>query len=351
MKTGKTLFAYGTFLALLCLLPAFAFPQTPFYEGKTIKIIYGSNPGGTGDMRVRAVVAVFRRHIPGNPTVVVEYMAGGGGRKAANHIYTAARPDGLTIGAMLGGLVGSAILGETGVLYNLDRFIYLGSSDSATQYVFATRKDAGLDSLEKLRSIPGIRLGAQSVGHSVYIMGRAFAYLIGMREPKFVTGYSGPEIDLALLRGEVDGRANIADTIARRKLDWIEKGLVRFHAIVEIPIGNKHPRFTDLPELESFAKTAREKKLLALLRGFRMTGLPYILPPGTAKEPVQILREAMRKTFQDPEFYAEYKKLAGEEPTPLMPEMLENAIKDLPREPDIIELFKKLSGADPLPRR
>ena len=351
MKTGKTLFAYGTFLALLCLLPAFAFPQTPFYEGKTIKIIYGSNPGGTGDMRVRAVVAVFRRHIPGNPTVVVEYMAGGGGRKAANHIYTAARPDGLTIGAMLGGLVGSAILGETGVLYNLDRFIYLGSSDSATQYVFATRKDAGLDSLEKLRSIPGIRLGAQSVGHSVYIMGRAFAYLIGMREPKFVTGYSGPEIDLALLRGEVDGRGKIADTIVRRKLDWIEKGLVRFHAIVEIPIGNKHPRFTDLPELESFAKTAREKKLLALLRGFRMTGLPYILPPGTAKEPVQILREAMRKTFQDPEFYAEYKKLAGEEPTPLMPEMLENAIKDLPREPDIIELFKKLSGADPLPRR
>ena len=109
--------------------------------------------------------------------------------------------------------------------------------------------------------------------------------------------------------------------------------------------------FGNLFEFERFAKTAREKKLLALLRGFRMTGLPYILPPGTAKEPVQILREAMRKTFQDPEFYAEYKKLAGEEPTPLMPEMLENAIKDLPREPDVIDLFKKLSGADPLPRR
>ncbi len=333
------------------LFPVLALSKTPFYQGKTIKVIYGSNPGGTGDMRVRAVVAVFRRHIPGNPTVFVEYMPGGGGRKAANHIYTAARPDGLTIGAMLGGLVASAILGETGVLYDLNRFIYLGSPDSATQYVFATRKDAGLISLEKLRSIPGIRLGAQSVGHSVYIMGRAFAYLIGMREPKFVTGYSGPEIDLALVRGEVDGRANIADTIARRNLDWIEKGLVHFHAIVEIPKGNKHPRFADLPELESFAKTAREKKLLALLRGFRMTGLPYILPPGTPKEPVQILQEAMRKTFQDPEFYAEYKKLAGEEPTPLMPETLENAIKDLPREPDVIDLFKKLSGADPLPGR
>ncbi|MBI4522356.1 MAG: hypothetical protein HY695_00945 [Deltaproteobacteria bacterium] len=335
----------------MLLLSDLGLAQSQFYQGKTVKIIYGSNPGGTGDMRVRAVVAVLKKHIPGNPTIVVDYMAGGGGRKAANHIFAAARPDGLTIGAMLGGLVPSAILGETGVLYDLDRFVYLGSPDSATQYVFLTRNDAGLNSLEKLQSAPGVRLGAQSVGHSVYIMGRTFAYLIGMREPKFVTGYSGTELDLAVLRGEVDGRANIADTIVRRNLEWIQKDLVHFHSIVEIPKGNKHPRFNNLPEIESFARTEKERKLLALLRGFRMTGLPYILPPGSPKEQVQILQEAMRRTLKDPEFFTEYKKLAGEEPTPLMPDMLAHSIKELPRERDIIELFKKLSGADPLPHR
>jgi hypothetical protein len=66
---------------------------------------------------------------------------------------------------------------------------------------------------------------------------------------------------------------------------------------------------------------------------------------------VQIVQEAMRKTFKDPEFHKEFKKLAGDEAAPLMPEELEKAIKEIPRDPEVIELFKKLSSADALPAR
>ena len=75
------------------------------------------------------------------------------------------------------------------------------------------------------------------------------------------------------------------------------------------------------------------------------------MPPGTPKDRVQILQEAMRKTYRDPEFHKEFKKLAGDDAAPLMPEELEKAIKDMPREPEVTEVFKKLSGADPLPAR
>jgi hypothetical protein len=205
--------------------------------------------------------------------------------------------------------------------------------------------------MEKLKGAKGLRIGAQSIGHDIYMNGRLFAYLLDLRDSRFVTGYSGPEVDAALLRGEIDARANIADTIAKRTPEWIEKKLVDFHAIIEIPKGDKHPQFKQLPELESFAKSDKEKRLLAMFRAFRLAGSPYILPPGTPKERVQILQEAFRKTFRDPEFAKEFSKLTGDDPTPLIPEAMEKAIRELPRDPQIIELFKKLVSGEPLPPR
>jgi tripartite-type tricarboxylate transporter receptor subunit TctC len=353
MRIGKArldtiaVLAIGTSL----VTPQWAFGQASFYEGKTITIIQARAAGGTGDLRVRAQTPFLRKYIPGNPTVVHEFMEGGGGRKAANHIYRTARPDGLTIGAMTPGFVPSAVLGETGVLYDLDKTIYLGSPDGGAQWIFATRKALGADSLAKLRALSGLRVGAQAVGHPIYLTGRLFAYLLGLKDPRFVTGYTTQEIDIALMRGEVDGRSNLAETVVHRSPEWISKQLVDFHAIIEVQKGIRPSQFAQVPELETFAKTDLERKALALLRGFRATGSPNILPPGTPKDRVQILQEAMRKTFRDLEFHKEFKKLAGDDASPLMPEELEKAIKDMPREPEVIEVFKKLSGADPLPAR
>ena len=232
----------------------------------------------------------------------------------------------------------------------INLFIYLGTPYSGHPHIFISRKEAGVSSLEKLRSTPGLRLGAQSVGHTIYYTGRMFVYLIGLKEPKFVIGYSGPELDTAFQRGEVDVRSNHPDNPLRQGL--IDKGLVDIHAIVEVPKGQKHPhpRYAELPDLESFARSDKERKLITMHRTFQLAGAPFVLPPGTPKERVEVLQEAMRRTFKDPEFLGEYKK-TGDDSAPLMPEALDKVIKDLPRDPEVVDLFKKLFGNDPLPPR
>ena len=346
---GKVL--TGLALGMSLIWPGWAFGQAPFYAGKTITIVQGRAAGGTGDLRVRAQVPFLQKYIPGNPTITLEFMPGAGGRKAANHIYRTARPDGLTIGAMTPGFVPSAVLGETGVLYDLDKTIYLGSPDGNAQWIFATRKDLGADSLTKLRAASGLRVGAQAIGHPIYLTGRLFAYLLDLKDPTFITGYTTQELDIALLGGEVDARANLAETVVHRNPEWIAQKLVDFHSIIEVKKGIRPSQFAKVPELESFAKSNLERKVLALLRGFRGTGSPNILPAGTPRDRVEILQEAMRKTFRDPEFHKEFKKLAGDDASPLMPEELEKAVRELPREREVIEFFKKLSSGDPLPAR
>jgi tripartite-type tricarboxylate transporter receptor subunit TctC len=347
VRTSKNEFAAVAVIVLL-FLPALSYPQAPFYQGKTITIIQGRNAGVTGDLRIRAMIPFLQKYIPGNPSVVNEYMPGGGSRMAANHVYKSARPDGLTIGNLSAGMVSLAVLGESGVLYDLDKLIYLGSPYSSFHTIFLSRREGGFGSREKLRAIPGIRIGASSVGFSLYNEGRLFAYLLRLKEPKFVTGYGGGELDAAFFRGEIDARSVSVESLLRNP-DWVEKRLVDLHAVLEIPRGERHPRLPQIPEIETFAQTDRERKLVQLQRAFRLTGAPFILPSGTPKDRVEILKEAFRKTYRDPEFHQEHKKLTGEEPTPLMPEDHERAIREIPREPEVIELFKKLVGAGPLP--
>ena len=334
---------------LFVSVPAFA--QAPFYQGKTITVIATTAPGGTGDMRVKALVPTLRKHIPGNPTLVIEYMDGGGGRKGANFLFRNAKPDGLTVGAMSGAVIGLQIMRESGVLYDIDKFSYLGSPESVNHYTIYTRKELGLSNLDKLRAATGIRIGAQSVGHVSYIAGRLFAYFFGLKDPKFIAGYTSPEVDAALLRGELDARANNAASVLRRNPDWLDKGLMNFHAILEVPKGTGHPKLGHLPEVESFAKTENERRLLTMWRVFRLVGSPYIVPPGTPKDRVDILQDAFRKAFKDQEFHRDFLKLVGEDAEPLMPEELAKVIRDVPRDAEVIELLKTLSGAGPLPPR
>src|SRR5918996_1488244 len=290
-------------LTQLVLLPDFLYSQSEFYRGKTITIIHGRSAGGSGEYRARSVAPFLQKYIPGNPTIVHEHMDGAGGRKAANHIFNTARPDGLTIGSVGSGVVVSAVLGETGVQYDLDKLHFVGSPYSATHYVFLTRREAGLTTLDKLRQASGVRLGAQAVGHSNYTVGRIMACLLDL------------------------------------------------HVIFAVPRENKHPRFHNLPEIDGFAKTERERKVVTMFRNFSLTGSPFILPPAMPKDRVEIIKEALRKSFKDAAFFQEYRKLVGDDPTPLTPEASEKAIRDLPRDAESVELYKKFVGPGALPPR
>ncbi|HWP57377.1 MAG TPA: hypothetical protein VNL14_05780 [Candidatus Acidoferrales bacterium] len=349
---SKALAGIGLFAAVSFLTPGAQVGAQPYYQGKTIKLVQGREPGGSGDIRSRAVIPFLQKYIPGNPNIVNEFMPGGGGRKAANYLFNTARPDGLTIGHVSSGIFTTAVLGETGVQYDVDKFHWLGATDSAFHYVFLTRKELGLATIEKLQSYPGLRIGATSIGHTTYTFGRTFAWLLGLKDPKFVLGYSSLEVDAAIARGELDARSNNSAEVVRRNPAVLKKDApVDFIAILKIPREDKEPNFDHLPELDNFVKSERERRFLALVRATRSVGTPYLLPPGTPKELVQILRDAMKKTFQDPEFHKEFKKLTGDDPSPMMPEVQQEIVRGVPRDAETIELFKLINGNKPLPPR
>ena len=304
----------ATAVCLIAVLADGVLAQAPFYQGKTLVIVAGTAPGGAGDNRTRALVPFLRKYIPGNPSIVLEHKAGGGGRQAANHIYQVAKPDGLTVGALSGSIVALNLLGATGVMYDIDNFSYLGASESTSHQIMYTRKELGLSSLEKLRAVSGLRIGAQAVGHPNYIAGRIFAYFLGLKEPKFIVGYTTPEIEVALLRAELDGRANNVAQLLHRNPDWVEKSVMNIHAILEIPKGTNHPRFGRVPEVESFANSENEAKLLAMYRTFRLVGAPYTLPPRTPKDRVKILRTPCAGLLKTPISTASTKSLPAKNP-------------------------------------
>jgi tripartite-type tricarboxylate transporter receptor subunit TctC len=328
------------------------FSQAPFYEGKTINLIVGSGAGGMGDLRARALAAVLAKHIRGNPTITFQYMPGGGGRKAANHLYNNARADGLTLYRISSSIVPYAVLGESGVQYDIDKFIYLGTTEHILYYMFGTRAQLGLNTLDRLRAAAGVRIGSAPVGHTGYILSRLTAYFLDLKEPKIIPGYENEDLEVAFARGELDAQVASTGTVVEH--DYVNKKLADFHSAVEIPRGRKDDRFAHLklPDLEAFAKTENEKKLLKMVRDFRSVGTILLAPPGTPADRVEILKEAVRKTHTDPAFIQEYRKLTGgDSPTPLMPDEQARLVKGIPRDKETIEQFKRFAGTAPLPAR
>ena len=162
---------------------------------------------------------------------------------------------------MLSSFVPLAVLGSSGVLYDIDKLNYLGSPTSGEPYIFVSRKEARLGSIDKPRSASGVRIGAQSVGHNLYNIGRILAYVLAMKEPKFVTGFAqGAEVNLAMMQGEIDARWTIQATLVRESPDWIDKKLMDFHIVNEVPKkGRRHPHpvFAHLPDIERLTKSEK----------------------------------------------------------------------------------------------
>jgi len=162
-----------------------------------------------------------------------------------------------------------------------------------------------------------------------------------------VVGFNDPEMDIALANGELDGRTS-------GNIDSVLKDLrdqVHFHATISNPKGRFDARLPGLPDLDSFAKNDRERKVIELFRAFQVPRWPHHLAPGTAPELVKILRDAMARTFKDPEFVQEFKKLMGREPSPLTGEEVQKVVRELPRDPETVALYKLYAEGGALPPR
>jgi tripartite-type tricarboxylate transporter receptor subunit TctC len=313
------------------LLPATASAQ--YYAGKTLTIIVGYKTGGGYDATARLLARHLPKHIPGKPTVIVQNMPGANSLIAANHVYSVAKPDGLTVGTFNRNLPIAQLTGVQGVKFDMAKFAWVGSAASEST-ILAIRDDLPYRTFEDLKKADKpVVIGATGPGANTYDFPLLLKELLGANL-KIVSGYSSSsDIMLAIERKEVDGRAGSFSSIR----PFIERKLVR-------PVMRARavePGIEQLPVDESLAPNPRAKAIMALRSAPEVIGRPYVMHPSTPAEHLKTMREAFANAIKDQELVAEAKKakmeleyVPGDEAVKVMKEVLSQ-----PK--DVVEEFSK----------
>jgi tripartite-type tricarboxylate transporter receptor subunit TctC len=321
--------------------------QTPYYQGKTITIITGSQTGDVFDIYARLIAAHIGKHIPGNPNVVVQNMTGAGHIVAANFVYSVAKPDGLTLLAPNPNLYVDQLIGRSEIKFDWAKFSWLGNAQRTTDMLYM-RTDAPFKTMEDVRNAKEPpKCGATGTGTTGFMVPRLLEETIGAKF-NVITGYKGGnEVDLAVERGEIQCRAfSVTAFFAREPFHtWRKNGFVR----VLVQFGkNRDSRLPDvvtLNELMEKYKTPEIARRVALVvTASEIFQRPYMGPPGMRPEVVKVLREAFQKTLKDNAFLEEVKSkkldaefTSGEEMEAMAKEMMS-------QRPEVIERLKKVLG-------
>ena len=277
-----------------------------FYQGKTVRIIVGLAAGGGYDLYARTLARHMGKHIPGNPAVVVENMTGAGSIIAANHLYKIAKPDGLTIGHYLGGIALQQLLGKPGIEFDALKFKYIGvpAQDS---FIIGVHKATGITDVNSwIASKQMVKFGGIGPGAGSDDIPKILAATINL-PAQVVAGYKGTaETRLAFNNGEVQATSNAWESTKSTWRNELDSGTLK--VVLQATL-KSHPELKQIPVAYDLAKTEEAKKLLAtVLRANSPTVRPFMAPPGTPDDRVQILRKAFMDTWKDPELIAEAKK-------------------------------------------
>jgi len=321
--------------------------QTPFYQGKQIKLVIGSSAGGGYDLWPRVMVRYLTRHIPGNPDIIPQNMPGAGGIVGANYVYGIAKPDGLTIGAFNPALYFDQLIKRNEVKFDWSKFAWIGSPEQ-NELLHYIRTDAPFKTIDDLRNAKEPpRCGSSGTGTSGHYVPRLLEEVLGIKT-HIVGGYQGgAEIDVAVERNEVVCWSPLVATYFGREpyKRWHNSGFTR----VVLQTGDQRdPRLKDvptLPELMQQYKTPEAGRRLARVILTAVTlGRPVTAPPGTPADRVKILRDAYAKAIKDPELLAEAEK-RGWDVDPVTGADLEARAKDVIAQPaDVIEKMKWVLG-------
>ena len=321
--------------------------QSDFYKGKQIKIVVGASAGAASDLYARAVAQHLPKQIPGKPDVIVQNMPGGGSLTAANYVYSVAKPDGLTLGAVTAPIYFAQLLGRKEVQFDWAKFTWIGTPEENDE-LFFIKADLPYKTLLDLRkaSEPP-RCGASGVGSTGFYIPKLLEEIFGFKL-NMVTGYPGAaDVDIAVEKNEVHCRGTTISAFFGREpgKSWAKNGYVRF--LVQTGEKRNH-RLPDTPtiwELMDQEKGNDAKRGLArVVLGPGAFGRPILATPGIPAERVKILRDAYAKMLKDPEFVAESNKRQWEI-NPVSGEKLEALAKEVTHQPaDVVERMKKVLG-------
>jgi tripartite-type tricarboxylate transporter receptor subunit TctC len=332
-------------LSVWIAIAAATFATGAVAQQRDMVIITSSGPGGGYDAYSRMFARYMSRHLPGNPTIIVNNMPGGAGIRAANYLYTIAPKDGTTIALIDRGIQTAPLLygAESRAQFEATKFHQLGSVMQETgMIVLSTKSPANsLDDMRKMEII----VGAQGPEQDPAMYPRLLNQLAGSKF-KIVYGYKGqPEVFNAVEKGELhglfmsgwsgNGRAYVLDKMGKGEM----KLLMQLAKV-------RDPRHPDIPTILEAVESPADKQIVEILLARLALGRPFIAPPGVPAERVQILRTAFRKSVEDPELIAEAQKtrlaidpIWGEQAQ----EIIENAYRT---DPAVIERIRKIIKLD-----
>ena len=310
-----------------------------FYKGKTVTIVVGSSPGGGYDLYGRLIARFMGRHIPGNPTVIVQNMPGAASNVAAGYVYNIAPKDGTVIGAIFMGAVVDPLFGDVKrMTHDTSKFNYIGNANSDA-YVCLVRTDAPVKSLSDAFD-KELVVGASAEGASTRDFPTLLKNILGAKF-KVVAGYPGTrEINLALEKGEVQGACGETwSSVAATYPNWFKDKLVK-PLVQESNVGYPELDQMGVPLTRDFAKTAEQKQILELVYSQTTFGRPYVVAPGVPQERVDALRKAFMDTMTDPDLVAEAKRINVDAGPIAGAELQKLIAKVYATPPDIVEKAK-----------
>jgi tripartite-type tricarboxylate transporter receptor subunit TctC len=340
-------FAIGLTLLLFSAtdLPA----QTSFFEGKTIRIVVGLPAGDVYDLYARMLAEHMGKHIPGNPGIIVQNMAGASSMITANYVYNVAKPDGLTLGSVLPSLYFDQLVGRSEVQFDWAKFTWLGSFEKSNNLLYM-RTDTPFKTVHDVtKATESPKCGSTGTGSPSYYLVKLLNEAMGTKFD-IVTGYKGgQEIDLAVEKGEVHCRAFTVTTYFAREpfITWRKKNFVR----VLFQTGRKRDsRLADVPTVQELIDEYRTpeatRRLATLVLASGEFGRPIVATPGIPADRVKILREAFAKTLADPALLADAKKRRLEI-DPTGPDELESLAKEVfTTSREVVDRMKKLLGQE-----
>jgi tripartite-type tricarboxylate transporter receptor subunit TctC len=295
----RSVIAFGL-AALALATPACAQTAEEFYRGRTITVLVGFTAGGGYDLYARLLGRHMGRHVPGNPTMVVQNMPGAGSMKATQYVYGIAPKDGLTLGTVSRGMVTEPLLNAAN--FDPTKLTWLGTITSETS-VCATWKTSPVKSWDDMFKRE-FSLGGSAVGADPDTFALIMRNVFGAKV-KLVTGYpGGNDINLAMERHEVDGRCGWSWTSLKSQKNW----LPQINLLVQFNL-EKNADLPNVPVALERAASDEQRQVLRLLIAGQYVGRPFFTSPDIPADRKAALRAAFDATMKDPQFLADAAKL------------------------------------------
>jgi tripartite-type tricarboxylate transporter receptor subunit TctC len=319
--------------------PAVADDTGSSFAGKTVRVVVGFSPGGGYDIYARELARYLGRHIPGHPAVVVQNMAGAGSLKAVNFLFNAAPRDGTVLATFSRGIVFEPLIGHLdGAQFDAPKFNWIGSISDEVG-VCAINASRGIATWQDMLTTKTV-IGASGAGAD------SDAFPIVLRNlfhlpMRIVTGYpGGADVNLAMERGEVDGRCGWSWTsILSRNRDWLTDKRIRITLQIALA---KHEDLPDVPLITDLVSDPRQVAALKLIVSRQGIARPFAAPPEVLPERIATLRQAFDATMRDPDFLAEMRSQALDV-RPLSGGAVQALMRDIyASPPDVVKLARDI---------